>query len=74
MGEGGKMKDFQVTVSCTIFFATYRITFRTKGQKLGFPGGAVVKNPPANSGSWVRVLIWEDPTCHGATKPVQHNY
>ena len=22
----------------------------------------------------VRVLIWEDPTCRGATKPVRHNY
>ena len=25
-------------------------------------------------GTWVRVLVWEDPTCHGATKPVRHNY
>ena len=22
----------------------------------------------------VRDLVWEDPTCHGATKPVCHNY
>ena len=22
----------------------------------------------------VRALVWEDPTCHGATKPVCHNY
>ena len=39
-----------------------------------FPGGAVVKNPPANEGTRVRALVWEDPTCHGATKPVGHNY
>ena len=25
-------------------------------------------------GTWVRSLAWEDPTCHGATKPVRHNY
>ncbi|KAJ8782452.1 hypothetical protein J1605_010160 [Eschrichtius robustus] len=25
-------------------------------------------------GIWVRSLVWEDPTCHGATKPVRHNY
>ncbi|KAJ8785461.1 hypothetical protein J1605_007058 [Eschrichtius robustus] len=25
-------------------------------------------------GTQVRALVWEDPTCHGATKPVQHNY
>ena len=25
-------------------------------------------------GTQVRALVWEDPTCHGATKPVRHNY
>ena len=25
-------------------------------------------------GTRVQALVWEDPTCHGATKPVQHNY
>ena len=25
-------------------------------------------------GTWVRALVWEDPTCRGATKPVRHNY
>ena len=25
-------------------------------------------------GTWVRALVWEDPTCHGATAPVSHNY
>ena len=25
-------------------------------------------------GTWVRALVQEDPTCHGATKPVCHNY
>ena len=25
-------------------------------------------------GTQVRALIREDPTCHGATKPVRHNY
>ena len=24
--------------------------------------------------TWVRSLVREDPTCHGATKPVRHNY
>ena len=39
-----------------------------------FPGGAVVKNLPANAGDTrVRSLVREDPTCHGATKPVSHN-
>ena len=25
-------------------------------------------------GTWVGFLVWEDPTCHRATKPVCHNY
>ena len=25
-------------------------------------------------GTRVRALAWEDPTCHGATRPVSHNY
>ena len=25
-------------------------------------------------GAWVRALVWEDPTCRGATEPVSHNY
>ena len=39
-----------------------------------FPGGAVVKNPPANAGARVQALVREDPTCRGATKPLHHNY
>ena len=37
-----------------------------KNPSLGFPGGAVVKNPPANAG--------DTGSSSGATKPVQHNY
>ena len=40
----------------------------------GFPGGAVVESLPAMQGTQVRALVWEDPTCHGATRPVSHNY
>ena len=25
-------------------------------------------------GTWVRTLVWEDPTCRRATKPMRHNY
>ena len=25
-------------------------------------------------GTWVRALVWEDPTCRGATRPMSHNY
>ena len=25
-------------------------------------------------GTWVRALVWEDPTCRGAIRPVSHSY
>ena len=28
----------------------------------------------AMQGTWVRALVWEDPTCLGATRPMSHNY
>ena len=48
---------------------------RKKGM-WGFSGGPVVKNPPANAGdpSLIPGPGINDPTCHGATKPVCHNY
>ena len=36
---------------------------------LGFPGGPVVKNPPANAGNMGSILGQEDLTCCGASKP-----
>ena len=38
-----------------------------------FPGGPVVKNHLPVQGTRVPSLIGEDPTCHGATKPLHHN-
>ncbi|KAJ8788261.1 hypothetical protein J1605_022555 [Eschrichtius robustus] len=29
---------------------------------------------PPMRGTRVRALVWEDPTCRGATRPVSHNY
>ena len=39
----------------------------------GFPGGSVVKSPPANEESWVRCLIQEAPTFGGATRLLCHS-
>ena len=39
-----------------------------------FLGGPVVKISPAMQGTRVASLGWEDSTCHGATKPMCHNY
>ena len=46
----------------------------TEKAKRDFPGGAVDKNLPAVQGTQVQPLVWEDPTCRGATKPTCHNY
>ena len=46
----------------------------TKINEMGLPGGTVVENLPAKAGDTVQALVWEDPTCCGATRPVSHNY
>ena len=40
----------------------------------GFPGGSVVKKLLANTGEAGSIPGLEDPTRHGATKPMHHNY
>ena len=44
-------------------------------DNLGFLGGSVIKNPPANAGDMGSMPdpMWEDLTCHGAPKPGRHN-
>ena len=38
-----------------------------------FPGGPVVKNPPAKAEDAGLIPGPGNPTCHGAAKPVLHN-
>ena len=47
----------------------YRYYKNKNFKELSFPGGPVVKNPPANAGDTVRFLVWEDSTCLKATEP-----
>ena len=47
-----------------------RVKGKVKSRDGNFPGGPVVKILPANAPS----LVWEDPTCWRATKPVSHDY
>ena len=53
--------------------STFKIKLNKSEQK-GFPGGAVVRNPPSNAGDMGSSNGPEDPTCCGATKPIRHNY
>ena len=38
---------------------------------MDFPGGLVVKNPPDSARDIGLIHVWEDSTCHVATKLVQ---
>ena len=44
-----------------------------KKETWDFPSGPVDTNLPASSGTWVWPLVWGDPTCRRAAKPVRHN-
>ena len=57
-------------------FAIFKDAFIIYSVKIfmGFPGGAVVENLPANARDTGSSPVWEDPTCRGATGPVSHNY
>ena len=48
--------------------------FHKKQKQQDFPGGPVVKNLPANAGTWVWSPDWENTTCCRAAKPVCHSY
>ena len=61
-------------LSTSIFQKKSLERIKRQPKKCGFPGGTVVKNPPANAGDTGPSPGPEDPTCHGATKPVCHNY
>ena len=50
------------------------ILLASKYPFLGFPGGSVVKNPPANARDMGLILDPGDPTCCRAAKPMHHNY
>ena len=39
-----------------------------------FSGGPGLRVLLPTQGTWVRSLVQEDPTCHGATGPVGHGY
>ena len=53
----------------------YCLYLETKnGLKDDFPGNLVVKNLLAVQRGTCLILVRDDPTCLGATKPMYHNY
>ena len=57
-----------------VFICIFNSGGTNKEQSSDFPGGPVVKNPPASAGDTGSTLVWEDFTCRRATKPMHHNY
>ena len=60
--------------SGTVDYMLYSVLKKKNPQKWGFPGGSVVKKPPANAGHMGSIPVQKDPTCHRATRPECHNY
>ena len=54
-----------------LFIALISIGINCPSTKKGFPGGSVVKNPPAMQETWVQSLGWEDPLGKGKATPLQ---
>ena len=63
-------------LACWVSYFLFLRMVLTIHTHMGFPGGVVVKSLPANAGDTGSSpgLVWEDPTCRGATRPVSHNY
>ena len=68
------IREMQIKTTTRYHLILVRIAIIKKSTNRGFPGGAVVGSLPANAGDMVRALVWEDPTCRGATRPMSHNY
>ena len=49
------------------------VCVESKKAQLGFCGGSVVKNPPANAGDMGLIPDLGRSSCHRATKPMCHN-
>ena len=53
-----------------------RLTFtliKKKKKVQDFPGGAANRKYLPKPGTWVRSLVQENATCHGAAEPLHHS-
>ena len=76
---GTTSMDLQTIVDCGMGGAGHRVKypFGQKNQKKKDTGASLVAQWLGiclpMQGTRIRALVWEDPTCHGATGPVSHN-
>ena len=64
----------QSNIICDVISGSSQIMVPIENVAEDFPGGLWLRIYLPMQESWVQSLVWEDPTCHGATKPVCHNY
>ena len=67
-------KTILITLPCTLARKEPPNCLDSRKRPGGFPGGSVVKKPPANSGDTGLIPDPEVPTGRRATKPACHNY
>ena len=67
------IREMQIKTTMKYYFIPVRIAVikRRIGASLV---AQWLRNRLPMQGTWVQALVWEDPTCCGATKPVRHNY
>ena len=70
----GPMFSAVVIQHCFVFFFSSITPSLKVSNDTNFRGGPVVKNLSANAGDMGSIPGPEDPTCHGAIKPMRHNY
>ena len=56
------------------FSACSKINQLCQNANWDFPGGPVIGSLPAYAGDGGSILVWEDSTCLGVTKPLHCNY
>ena len=62
-----QINKYALNTNCALFWKSnkkYRASLVAQWLRICLP----------MQGTWVRALVWEDPTCRGATRPVSHNY
>ena len=64
----------QSNIICDVISESTQIMVPIENVAKDFPGGLWLRIYLSIQESWVQSLVWEDPTCHRATKPMCHNY
>ena len=65
---------FLPTLETAILHVALPKQLKSKYSSRDFPGVQWLRIRLPKQGTWVQSLVQENPTCHGATKPMHHSY